>query len=670
MTVQTRKIESELITRAATFTASTLNKDNRTVDVVFSTGAEGRRSTWSNGDYMEALEISKKAVRLERFNSKSAPVLDNHNSYSGIKGMLGVVVSARIENGQGVATVLFDSGEAGMDAMRRVEEGTLTKVSVGYRVYTYKKEERKDMLPLYTAIDWEPMELSFVAMPFDTGASVRNDSNTKFNIDIMEENEINGVPVEQVTPTGNGQENRSATATQSPGNNGGANTGGQEQVDPVISYAVRNQQITTAVRTANLPDAFALELINGGVNIDQARAQILARMATATPPVSGANPASATGADASTSGDVETENFRAGVAAGLALRSSIIPATAMTERERTLGNQYRNLSLTDVARESLERQGVNTRGMDRVTLATRALGASTSDFPILLEGAARNVLLNSYNLVPDVWSTFCVTGSVDDFREYKRTRMGSISRLNKMNESGEFKYLEIKDGEQEKISIDSFGNMIGITRKMIVNDDLDAFLRLPAMFGRAAKRGIEIDVFALLTSNSGVGPVMGDGVAVFNSAHGNLAGSGTDITVASVDAARVAMGRQKDPSGNDYIGARPKILLCALEKGGTARVVNDGQFDVDVSNKFQVPNKVRGLFSNIIDTEQLTGNAWYMFADPMIIPAIEVAFLNGVQQPMLEQKDRWTTQGIDWRISMDYGVAFVDWRGIYRNPGA
>ena len=108
MTVQTRTIKQQqngLITRAADFSPNTLNEEARTVEVVFSTGIQGKKFNWSVGEFVEALEVSKRAIRLERFNSGVAPVLDNHNNYSGIKGVLGVVLSSRIDNGLAYCTI-------------------------------------------------------------------------------------------------------------------------------------------------------------------------------------------------------------------------------------------------------------------------------------------------------------------------------------------------------------------------------------------------------------------------------------------------------------------------------------------------------------------------------------------------------------------------------------
>lgn len=691
-------IVTGLQTRAANFEASTINEEDYTVEVVFTTGAQGRRSSWRDGEYMEELEVSESAVMLGRMNDGSAPLLDNHEAYGGIRSMLGIVLRGYIKGGKGMAVIQFDKGERGADAFRRVKEGTLRKISVGYVVHEYKKKERKDSIPLYTAVSWEPYELSLVPMPFDQGAQVRSaggtdpgttgspagsnsagGANINFQTIIrrnMDENEI----IEGTTPQGSGGAGGNVTPPGSDGaGNGnparGTNTQqrstvpGQQSGTPsdasaLVAERARVNQIRQAVETAGLPADFALDLIGRNVNIADARMEIITRMAAGGAPAinSGTDGAPV---DASTRGDAAVTNMRDGMTAALILRSGEVPRERLTERERTLASEYRYATLYDLARTSLERRGVNVMKLSKLDLVNRAM-SSTSDFPIILEGTARRTLEQAYLAVPDVWRMFCAVGSVEDFREYKRVRTGSISRLTRVPESGEFKRVQIPDGEQAVVSVDTYGNIIDVTREMIINDDLGAFTRIPGQFGRAAARSIEIDVFGVIAANPTLST---DNVALFHSTHNNLAASGTAITVAAMDAARVAMGRQKDPSGNDFIGIRPSILLTSLEKGGEARVVNDAQFDVDVSNKFQVPNKVRGMVGKIIDTEQLTGNAWFLFADPSLYPVLEVNFLQGVETPVLEQDQEFNTNGLKWRIRFDYGVDAVDYRGVYKNPG-
>src|SRR5690606_29250593 len=124
---------------------------------------------------------------------------------------------------------------------------------------------------------------------------------------------------------------------------------------------------------------------------------------------------------------------------------------------------------------------------------------------------------------------------------------------------------------KEQITAKTKGNIIALSRQAIINDDMGAFNDLAMRLGRAAKLSVESDVYALLALNSGLGPNMADGLPLFDAGHANL-GVGSTIGVAGLDADRVVMGLQKDPSNNEILDLRPAILLVSLGLGGEARV--------------------------------------------------------------------------------------------------
>ena len=329
-------------------------------------------------------------------------------------------------------------------------------------------------------------------------------------------------------------------------------------------------------------------------------------------------------------------------------------------------NPLRGRRLLELARASLERRGVRTDGMDQMKVVGMAFTQTGSDFPVLLETAMYKTLQAGYALQPDTWSQFCSVGSVSDFRAANRYRVGSFGNLDAVNEAGEFKNKTIPDGEKASIKAGTKGNIINLTRQAIINDDLSVFSDLGQMLGRAARRTIEADVYALLASN----PVLADGFALFSTQHKNLAPAGAAPSVAAYDEVRVSMGLQLDVSGNDYLDIRPAIWLGPLGLKGDADVVNMSEYDPDTAGKLQRPNKSRGTFSLVVGSPRLSGTAWYAFASPSEAPVIEVAFLDGVQTPFLDQEQGFTVDGTRWKVRLDYGLAPIDYRGAFRNPGA
>lgn len=361
----------------------------------------------------------------------------------------------------------------------------------------------------------------------------------------------------------------------------------------------------------------------------------------------------------------ERDKFRASAVQSIMARSSVVGADGKPVRAES-ANPLRGHTLVDIARASLQRAGINASGMDRMQVVGAAFTQGTSDFPILLENAMYRTLQGAYAIAPDTWTRFCARGSVVDFRINPRYRIGSLGNLDAKNELGEFKNKAIPDGEKASISVGTKGNLINLSREAIINDDLGAFIGLAAMLGRAAKRTVEADVYALLASN----PTLSDGIALFHATHGNLAGSGAAPSVTSVDAMRVAMLSQKDVSKNDFLDMRPAVVLAPVSLGGALRLVNQNEYDPSTSNKFQVANIVRGLFRDVVDTPRLSGTAWYSFADPQEAPVIEVAFLDGNDMPYLESQQGWSVDGTAWKVRLDFGVGAVDYRGAYLNPGA
>jgi len=333
------------------------------------------------------------------------------------------------------------------------------------------------------------------------------------------------------------------------------------------------------------------------------------------------------------------------------------------------GNPFRGAKLIDIARGSLERAGVRVAGMNQMEIVAAAFTHGTSDFPVLLENAMHKTLQGAYAVAALTWPRFCQRGAVSDFRAHNRYLVGSFGNLDTVNELGEFTSKAIPDGQKASITATTKGNIVGISRQAIVNDDLGAFIGLSASLGRSAARTVEAAIYALLAQNAGLGPTMGDGYTLFHANHVNIGTAGA-LSVTTIEDARVKMAGQMDISSNDYLDLRPAVLLVPMASGGTARVINNAEYDPDTSNKLQKPNMVRGLFRDVVDSPRLSGTRFYAFADPMEAPVLEVAFLDGQDAPWLESRNGFEKDGAEFKVRLDFGVAAIDWRGAVTNAGA
>ena len=417
---------------------------------------------------------------------------------------------------------------------------------------------------------------------------------------------------------------------------------------------------------ASRPEIAALQtevLADPGLTIEQIQARLLVEMGKGIEPANAPNAAPRV----ETVKD-ETDKAREAAVNAMLVKAGVV-ASADKRRAMQAGNPAMNLSLVEIAKASLHRLGVRADHLDKMGVVAAAFTQSGSDFPVLLESAMHKALQAAYDTAPLTWNRFCATGTVSDFRSHNRYRLGSFGNIDQVNELGEFINKSIPDGEKASIQVATKGNIINLSRQAIVNDDLGAFIGLAASLGRAASRTVEADVFALLALNGGMGPTMADGKALFHTDHGNLAADGA-LAVAVFEDMRQKMASQKDVGGNDYLDLRPAALLCGMGQGGTARVINGAEYDPDTANKLQRPNMVRGLFADVVDSPRIAGTRVYAFADPAIAPTLEVAFLEGRQDPYLERQEGFDVDGSRFKVRLDYGIAAIDYRGAVTAKGA
>lgn len=180
--MQLNTIEMPSLSVRAAF--GSVNKDARTVDLIFSTGAAvDRRDTYTGQRYREVLSMDPAHVRLDRLNA-GAPLLDSHSGSYSVRAMLGSVQpgSVRIENKQGLATVRFSNRTDVEPVWQDVVDGIIRAVSTGYRVYKFlESAPTSGGILTRTAVDWEPYEVSMVPMPEDIGSRTRGGDKSDTN---------------------------------------------------------------------------------------------------------------------------------------------------------------------------------------------------------------------------------------------------------------------------------------------------------------------------------------------------------------------------------------------------------------------------------------------------------------------------------------------------------
>lgn len=325
-------------------------------------------------------------------------------------------------------------------------------------------------------------------------------------------------------------------------------------------------------------------------------------------------------------------------------------------------NQYRGKTLLGMAEACLEARAMSTSGMSKMDIVAAAFTHSSGDFSKLLANTAEKAMLRGAEESNETFQQWTRSGQLGDFKVASRVDLNAFPTLDKVQEGAEYKYATM--GERaEQIQLATYGKLFSITRQAIINDDLDAFTRIPNRMGRAALRTVGDLVYAILTSN----PTMSDGTALFHADHNNLL-SASGITTSAVDEMRVAMGTQKDGAANLNIRLAHLLVPMALE--GQANVVRESQFEVGSTAKNNtVPNSVRNTFDVIADSrlDSFDTAKWFGAADGGVHDTIEVAYLDGNSMPVLEEQDGWKVDGVEFKVRMDAGVSALDYRTMAKN---
>lgn len=652
----------------ANFDPSTIDDKNRTVEVVFVTETPVRRMGW-DGWFMEILSTDKDHVRMERLNA-GAPLLDNHDRYSGVRSgaQLGVIEKAWLTGKEGRATLRYSKRAGVEDVWNDVKDGILKGISVGYRVYEYLITEKEGSLPEYRAVDWEGFEISHAPVPADYKSSVRSDGQEEQLNDVLirSASGLDDKPQIQTRKMDENENKPGADNKPAAGANAAADTTrAAENVnaenirkEAVTAERKRSADILSATRAAKLEDSFAEKLISDGTSIDAARALIIEEFAKkdTAKGATGAQAAVRAGAD-------ETDKRRSGMMEALDFRANFSKEGA--EKVRT--SEYRGMDLLRLAAECIEVAGGKTRGLSNSEVAKLALNLSdrsagmhsTSDFPIILGNTVNRRLLAEYALAPRTFTGWTRRETATDFKDMTRARLGEFDSLDEVKEGSEYKAGTLGEGK-ETYKVLKYGKKIAITWETLVNDDLSAFNRLPKKIADTASRKQSDIIYGILSANA----ALSDAVALFHATHGNLGTAGA-IAIASLAEARMLMRKQKGLNAKDFLNLTPSFLVVGPNYESLALQYTSSEY---LPNTQSQVNPYKNL--SVVVEPRITGNEWYIMANPNSVDTIEYAFLEGEGELYTESRQGFDVDGVEIKARMVFGAKAIDYRGMVKNAGA
>lgn len=690
--MKTETLNLPLLGREASVRADSIDVEARTIEVVWTTGATVQRARWEGWDdrieYDEELEVTPEALRLERLND-GGPFLDSHRAWGGVSTVLGSVVpgSVRIEGGKGYATIRLTAADDAIPAVQRILERTINKVSVGYKVHRYEITKKDGAREKWRAVDWEPFEISAVAMPADIGSTIRSEQSgeaPRLHPCVIVRREETAAPAAttkettmsgKTTNAGGDESTRSDEGNQAPTTQTtpapaseetrGAQT--QNQPAPVDLDQVRREErerartIRDLCQRSGLEASVADDFVERGLTIEAARSAILDKLIEEDP-MKGRNSEHAP-AEARNTSQREAQ-YRDAVTIALQHRHN--PALVeLTDDAR----EFRGLTLLELARHALERRGVSTRGMSKMELAgaafqMRAAGLhGSSDFPAILANVANKTLRDSYAGTMRTFMAWARRSTIVDFKPVSRVQLGGAPDLQKVLPSGEFQYGTMGEA-QEVYALATYGRILGVNRQALINDDMDAFTRIPAAFGASAA-DLESDiVYSILLDN----PEMADGEDLFSAAHGNL-GTASVINETALAAAYRLFGQQTGLEGRKitvlprFVITPPGARSVEARKQITATTPSNTS-DVNTFANRLVPIEEPRL---IPESGQ---DPWFLAADPARIDTVEFAYLEGQEGVYTEVRYGFEVDGMEIKARHDFAAKAIDHRGLYKNAGA
>jgi hypothetical protein len=295
-------------------------------------------------------------------------------------------------------------------------------------------------------------------------------------------------------------------------------------------------------------------------------------------------------------------------------------------------------------------------------------GFSTIDIGGILSNVANKFLLDGFFSVERTWRNICAVRNVSDFKTVTSYRLIGTDQYEQVAPGGELKHGTLGN-ETYTNKADTYGLVLSIDRRDIINDDLGAITTVPRKLGRGS--GLKInDVFW---------STFLDNASFFSAGNKNyLEGADTALSIDGLTKAEVLFMDQVDSDGKP-IGIMPAILLVptALSAIGSQLYKSMELRDTTSNKSYPVANPHQGKFrvevSRYLSNSQYSGSsskAWYLLATPDDLPVIEVAFLNGQESPTIETADAdFNVLGIQARGYHDFGVARQDPRGGVKMKG-
>lgn len=298
-----------------------------------------------------------------------------------------------------------------------------------------------------------------------------------------------------------------------------------------------------------------------------------------------------------------------------------------------------------------------------ITRVTEA-DTTTASFSYLLGTSMNKRLLKDYQAWPAEWMRFCTIVPLRDFKQQTRVRLGAFGSLPIVAEDSAYATITLTDSSAT-YSPQKRGNLVTVSREVIVNDDLQAIKQIPTKLAVAAAYTLAEFVYSFLTATTNIY----DGSPLFTSGapHNNLGAAA--LSTSALQNGVTAMREQSNYAGK-RLGLRPRFLVVPPELEWSSMVVTKSA-GVPGSNNNDI-NPMLGYVTPIVSPQLTSTTQWFLIADPREVDTIEIGFVGGQVNPVLFIQDspllglNFTSDAISYKVRQEYGGCVVDFRGLYR----
>lgn len=635
-------MEQQTIQRTALLAPNSWNEETRSAEIVVSTDRDV-------GDGFQLLH-TEEAIR---WPARPLPTDYDHRRSS--ESIWGAVTDLKLEraadgSNQLIGRVVVDGPEQAMNiALPRMRTGS-ARFSVDARVF--KVREGGPNQPM-VATEWEPTLVSLVPRGQDTHAVMRGE-NSLGDPPMTDEVKAGGDPVINAAEAEAPAVSPAPAAEAAEVERSAADLKLELVVRRAASEAKLDEPVVQRILAEHHSETAALTAL-----VREVRERI-----EANAPVHAGHPARV--AVTRDSGDSLIRGFQ----------DHLEYRCGAAQKPSDNGRRFIGRSILEMGRMWLEANGVNTDGMSKNQLVTRAFH-STSDFPELFSNVAGKRLLQGYEEEPQTWQPMGVRRDLPDFKNATNLQLQGQVVPELTLEGGEYTAGTMVEGKATWF-LQTFTRKLLVTRQALINDDLSALDRAPMLLGRGCRLMESNKAWELLTTGAvtsgqtyGGGAITGiDGAALFAQAHNNT-GSGV-IGIESINTGKVKMRKQKDIAGNE-LNLAPAFLMVptSLETTALQFLFPTGYAPAQLTGA-SGPNPFAGGMQLIVENRLETDSPalWYMAASPNRIEMLEYGYLEGEPGPTITTIERRDPDGVELLVREDFGITVQDFRGFYRSTGA